>query len=184
MGSKIIERESGIKPKSDLPERKFRITPDAVLGWEPEPEPIKDPKIFERVTKLVNEELKNFFRPEFLNRLDEIIVFRQLTRDEVKQIAEIMLKEVFVRMNDKGIKLTVTEAFKERLVEEGYNPAYGARPLRRAVMRLLEDSLAEEFLSGKIVNGDSAEVDVDVDKITKEIKEGVFKIFDFLNFSI
>ena len=67
-------------------------------------------------------------------------------------------------MQEKGITLTVTEAFKERLVDEGYNPSYGARPLRRAVMRLLEDSLAEEFLSGRIGEGDTALVDVDDDK--------------------
>jgi ATP-dependent Clp protease ATP-binding subunit ClpC len=119
---------------------------------------------YNRIRSLVNEELKQYFRPEFLNRLDEIIVFRQLTRDEVKVIAEIMLKEVFGRMLEKGISLSVTEAFKERLVEEGYNPSYGARPLRRAVMRLLEDSLAEEFLSGRIGDGDSALVDVNDDK--------------------
>jgi ATP-dependent Clp protease ATP-binding subunit ClpC len=119
---------------------------------------------YNRIRSLVNEELKQYFRPEFLNRLDEIIVFRQLSRDEVKQIAEIMLREVFGRMGDKGIHLSVTDAFKERLVEEGYNPSYGARPLRRAVMRLLEDSLAEEFLSGRIGEGDSAQVDVNEDK--------------------
>ena len=119
---------------------------------------------YNRIRSLVNEELKQYFRPEFLNRLDEIIVFRQLSRDEVKEIAEIMLREVFSRMQEKGIHLSVTEAFKERLVEEGYNPSYGARPLRRAVMRLLEDSLAEEFLSGRIGEGDSAVVDVDDNK--------------------
>jgi ATP-dependent Clp protease ATP-binding subunit ClpC len=119
---------------------------------------------YNRIRSLVNEELKQYFRPEFLNRLDEIIVFRQLTREEVKEISEIMLKEVFARMMEKGISLSVTEAFKERLVDEGYNPSYGARPLRRAVMRLLEDSLAEEFLSGRLGEGDSACVDVDDDK--------------------
>ena len=119
---------------------------------------------YNRIRSLVNEELKQYFRPEFLNRLDEIIVFRQLTRDEVKEISEIMLKEVFARMAEKGITLSVTEAFKERLVDEGYNPSYGARPLRRAVMRLLEDSLAEEFLSGRLGEGDAACVDVDDDK--------------------
>ncbi|MDM7960268.1 MAG: ATP-dependent Clp protease ATP-binding subunit [Synechococcus sp. WH 8007] len=119
---------------------------------------------YNRIRSLVNEELKQYFRPEFLNRLDEIIVFRQLSREEVKEISEIMLKEVFSRMQEKGITLTVTEAFKERLVDEGYNPSYGARPLRRAVMRLLEDSLAEEFLSGRIGEGDTALVDVDDDK--------------------
>ena len=119
---------------------------------------------YTRIRSLVNEEFKNYFRPEFLNRLDEVIVFRQLTRDEVKQIASIMLSEVFARMREKGIILSVTEAFQDRLVEEGYNPSYGARPLRRAVMRLLEDSLAEEFLNGTIKEGDQALVDVDDQK--------------------
>jgi len=126
---------------------------------------------YNRIRSLVNEELKQYFRPEFLNRLDEIIVFRQLSRDEVKEIAEIMLREVFGRMQEKGIALSVTEAFKERLVEEGYNPSYGARPLRRAVMRLLEDSLAEEFLSGRIGEGDSAIVDVNSDKQVVILKQ-------------
>jgi len=127
---------------------------------------------YNRIRSLVNEELKQYFRPEFLNRLDEIIVFRQLSREEVKEIAEIMLKEVFGRMEEKGIHLSVTDAFKERLVEEGYNPSYGARPLRRAVMRLLEDSLAEEFLSGRIGEGDSAVVDVDDAKQVVIRKQG------------
>ena len=127
---------------------------------------------YNRIRSLVNEELKQYFRPEFLNRLDEIIVFRQLSRDEVKEIAEIMLKEVFSRMSEKGIHLSVTDGFKERLVEEGYNPSYGARPLRRAVMRLLEDSLAEEFLSGRIGEGDSAVVDVDDNKQVVIRKQG------------
>ncbi|HBB30285.1 MAG TPA: ATP-dependent Clp protease ATP-binding subunit ClpC [Cyanobacteria bacterium UBA9273] len=116
---------------------------------------------YNRIRSLVNEELKQYFRPEFLNRLDEIIVFRQLSKEEVKQIAEILLKEVFGRLTEQGITLKVTDRFKERLVEEGYNPAYGARPLRRAIMRLLEDVLAEEILSGSIKEGDTAIVDVD-----------------------
>ena len=115
---------------------------------------------YNRIKLLVNEELKQYFRPEFLNRLDEIIVFRQLTKDEVREIADIMLQEVFDRIKQQEIELSVTERFKNRLVDEGYNPSYGARPLRRAVMRLLEDSLAEEVLSGRIKAGDSAVVDV------------------------
>jgi len=145
IGSKVIEKGGG------------------GLGFEFSGESEEESQ-YTRIRSLVNEELKQYFRPEFLNRLDEIIVFRQLNRDEVKLIADIMLKEVFGRMADKGITLTVSEAFKERLVEEGYNPAYGARPLRRAVMRLLEDSLAEEVLSGRIKDGDHAEVDVDDNK--------------------
>ncbi|MCC5616451.1 ATP-dependent Clp protease ATP-binding subunit [Nostoc sp. CHAB 5836] len=116
---------------------------------------------YNRIRSLVNEELKQYFRPEFLNRLDEIIVFRQLSKPEVTQIAEIMLKEVFGRLTEKGITLEVTDRFKDRLITEGYSPSYGARPLRRAIMRLLEDSLAEEILSGRIKDGDTALVDVD-----------------------
>ena len=116
---------------------------------------------YNRIKSLVNEELKQYFRPEFLNRLDEIIVFRQLNREEVMLIADIMLKEVFGRLVEKGIQLEVSDRFKERLLVEGYNPSYGARPLRRAIMRLLEDSLAEEILSGRIGEGDTALVDVD-----------------------
>lgn len=118
---------------------------------------------YNRIRNLVNEELKQYFRPEFLNRLDEIIVFRQLNKDEVKEIAVIMLNEVFARLTEKGIRLEITDRFKERLVEEGYNPSYGARPLRRAIMRLLEDSLAEEILSGRVKEGDTAIVDVNED---------------------
>ncbi|MCH90009.1 chaperone protein ClpC chloroplastic-like, partial [Trifolium medium] len=97
---------------------------------------------YNRIKSLVTEELKQYFRPEFLNRLDEMIVFRQLTKLEVKEIADIMLKEVFERLKVKEIELSVTERFRERVVDEGYNPSYGARPLRRAIMRLLEDSMA------------------------------------------
>jgi len=145
IGSKVIEKGGG------------------GLGFELSGENLEDTQ-YNRIKSLVNEELKQYFRPEFLNRLDEIIVFRQLSRNEVKDIAEIMLKEVFLRIKEKGISLTVSDDFKERLVEEGYNPSYGARPLRRAVMRLLEDSLAEEFLSGRIKDGDKAEVDIDESK--------------------
>ncbi len=145
IGSKVIEKGGG------------------GLGFEFSGDSVEDSQ-YNRIKSLVNEELKQYFRPEFLNRLDEIIVFRQLTKNEVKEIAEIMLQEVFVRLKDKGIKLNVTDAFKERLVEEGYNPSYGARPLRRAVMRLLEDSLAEEVLSGRIKDGDNALVDIDENK--------------------
>ncbi|BAY22444.1 UvrB/UvrC protein [Calothrix sp. NIES-2100] len=118
---------------------------------------------YNRIRNLVNEELKAYFRPEFLNRLDDIIVFTQLSKDEVKQIADILLREVAGRLTEKGITLEVTERFKELVVQEGYNPSYGARPLRRAIMRLLEDSLAEALLGGRIVTGDTAIADVDDD---------------------
>ncbi|XP_057479112.1 ATP-dependent Clp protease ATP-binding subunit ClpA homolog CD4B, chloroplastic-like [Actinidia eriantha] len=130
-------------------------------------EEYKDDNSYNQLKKLVERELKNYFRPEFLNRLDEMIVFRQLTKLEVKEIADIMLKEVFERLKTKEIELQVTERFKDKVVDEGYDPTYGARPLRRAIMRLLEDSMAEKMLSREIKEGDSVIVDVDADgKVT------------------
>ncbi|MGB7083904.1 MAG: ATP-dependent Clp protease ATP-binding subunit, partial [Phormidesmis sp.] len=143
IGSKVIEKGGG------------------GLGFELEADQAESQ--YNRIRSLVNEELKQYFRPEFLNRLDEIIVFRQLTKDEVKEISVILLNEVFKRLEEQGITLEVTDKFKDRLVEEGYNPSYGARPLRRAIMRLLEDSLAEEILSGRIKDGSTAVVDVGED---------------------
>jgi ATP-dependent Clp protease ATP-binding subunit ClpC len=124
---------------------------------------------YNRIRDKVNEDLKQYFRPEFLNRLDDIIVFRQLARDEVKQIADLMLREISTRLLDQSITLEVTERFKDRLVTEGYDPSYGARPLRRAIMRLLEDSLAEAMLSGEVNEGDTAVVDVDNDGQVKVV---------------
>jgi ATP-dependent Clp protease ATP-binding subunit ClpC len=147
LGSKIIERESGIKSKSEMGEGGFKITPDEVIGWEPAPEAIKDPELFERVTKLVNDELKNFFRPEFLNRIDEIVVFNHLTRMDIWEICELMIKQVQNRLKDKGINLIVDLSVQAFLTDEGYDPVYGARPLRRAIMKYLEDTLAEQCLS-------------------------------------
>ncbi|QOV23378.1 ATP-dependent Clp protease ATP-binding subunit [Anabaenopsis elenkinii] len=142
IGSKVIEKGGG------------------GLGFDFETEQDAN---YNRIRTLVNEELKAYFRPEFLNRLDDIIVFTQLAKDEVKQIADIMLRDVATRLTEKGITLQVTDRFKERVVEEGYSPSYGARPLRRAIMRLLEDPLAEAMLSGEITDGVTAIADIDDD---------------------
>ena len=122
----------------------------------------KDEAQYNRIKDLVNQELKNYFRPEFINRLDEVIVFRQLTRPEVRQTATILLKEISARLEEqREITIGVTTAFEDKVIEEGYDPSYGARPLRRAIMRLLEDSLAEAILSGRVNDGDNALVDLD-----------------------
>jgi len=141
IGSKVIEKGGG------------------GLGFELG-EPGEDLQ-YTRIRNLVNEELKQFFRPEFLNRLDEIIVFRQLEREEVRHIADIMLQEVFRRLGEKGMTIEVTDKFKEHLIEVGYDRNYGARPMRRAVMSLLEDALAEAMLSGVLIEGNHALVDMD-----------------------
>jgi ATP-dependent Clp protease ATP-binding subunit ClpC len=144
LGSKVIQKGGGS------------------FGFETE-EGASDALNYGRIRNLVNDELKNYFRPEFLNRLDEIIVFRQLNRDEVVRIADLMIRDAASRIAEQGIALQVSDRFKERVVTEGYDPSYGARPLRRAISRLLEDSLAEAFLTGRIAAGDSAIVDVDDD---------------------
>jgi ATP-dependent Clp protease ATP-binding subunit ClpC len=118
---------------------------------------------YNRIRTLVNDELKQYFRPEFLNRVDDIIVFRPLTREEVTQIADLMIADAATRIAEQGITLQVSDRFKTRVVNEGYDPTYGARPLRRAIARLLEDSLAEAFLAGQIQAGDTAIMDVDDD---------------------
>lgn len=116
---------------------------------------------YQKIKARVNDELKNYFRPEFLNRLDEVIVFRQLTKQEVGEISSILLQEISQRLQElRDINLEVTEAFTAKVIAEGFDPSYGARPLRRAIMRLLEDSLAEAILSGKIADGDRVLVDV------------------------
>ncbi|KAK2968802.1 hypothetical protein RJ640_028195 [Escallonia rubra] len=100
------------------------------------------------------EELTQYFKPEFLNRLDDTIVFRQLTELQVKEIADIMLSEVFKRLKSRDIKLQLTKRFKDKVAKEGYDPKYGATPLRRgrAFMKLLEDRLAKRILMGDIRN--------------------------------
>lgn len=115
---------------------------------------------YQRIKNLLNEELKQHFRPEFLNRLDDMIVFRPLNREEVTQIADLMLQEVAKRLQEQGIILDVSDRFKAKVVEEGYSTSYGARPLRRTIMRLLEDSLAEAMLAGRAQEGDRVLVDV------------------------
>ncbi|GAU13507.1 hypothetical protein TSUD_128040 [Trifolium subterraneum] len=119
---------------------------------------------FDHKKNLVMEELKNHFRPEFLNRLDEIIVFKQLTKLEVKQIANIMLREVCQKLKVKDINLSLTCRFRDYVIQHGYNPSYGARPLRRTIARFLEDTLAEKMLRKEIKEGDSIVVDVNDDE--------------------
>ena len=148
LGSKIIERESGIKTKLQQgDDRKFKVTPDAVLGWEPRPEPVTDPKVFGRIKSLVHEELKNFFRPEFLNRIDEIIVFNHLTRLDLWRICGLMIDQIKKRLAEKELELVITFPVQAFLTDEGYDPLYGARPLRRSISKYLEDTLAEQCLS-------------------------------------
>jgi len=113
------------------------------------------------VREKVMEELRREFRPEFLNRLDEIVLFRSLGREDLARIIAIMLRELNVRLADRRIAVTLTDAARERLATIGYDPTYGARPLRRAIQKHLQDPLALRILKGEYREGDSVVVDVD-----------------------
>ena len=118
----------------------------------------------------IEENLKQVFRPEFLNRIDEIIVFDSLTKDELLQIVDLMLKDTIKALNDRNISLIVSEAAKEFILSKGTNLKYGARPLRRAIQRYIEDEISEMILKGDVKDGQKVVVDVEND----ELKINVF----------
>ena len=111
----------------------------------------------------VMEELRRTFRPEFLNRLDEVIVFRPLTTDQIKKIVGVLIERVRRELRGQNMDLDVTEAAKDVLAREGYDPTFGARPLRRAIQRLVEDPLSDGLLRGEFHAGDTVVVNA-VDK--------------------
>jgi hypothetical protein len=189
LGSKIIERESGVQSKDDTQSSglKLMINDNPFGDWEPETEVEKDAELVRKVNKLVKDELKNFFRPEFLNRIDEIIVFNHLSKHDIWDISAIMIKQLVDRLKEKGINLVVTEPVRALLVEEGNDPVYGARPLRRVIMHYLEDQLAERCLSedlkpgtGIIVTRKTLKQLKDELKVTKEVGE----VRDILNSAV
>ena len=114
---------------------------------------------YERMKGKVNEELKKSFKPEFLNRVDETIVFPQLSKDELVQIVDLFIKKLAVRLEDRNMTLSLSAAAKDRLIEIGFDPALGARPLRRAVQREIEDKLSEKILHGELLNTEHIDVD-------------------------
>jgi ATP-dependent Clp protease ATP-binding subunit ClpC len=118
-------------------------------------------------------ELKRVFRPELLNRIDEVIVFHKLTKDEIKHIVDLLMVRLQTQMADHGLSLQLTDDAKDLLVEQGYDPAMGARPLRRAIQRLIEDPLADEVLGGRLPEGTSVLVDREGDemKLTTTLPE-------------
>ena len=116
---------------------------------------------YEAIKTKVMDELKRIFNPEFLNRVDETVVFGTLGRDEIAQIVDIRLREVAERLAEKEVQIEVSDDAKAHLVEKGFDPVLGARPLRRSIQRLVEDRLAEEFLNKRLHDGDTVRVDVE-----------------------
>ncbi|MDQ7800890.1 MAG: ATP-dependent Clp protease ATP-binding subunit [Armatimonadota bacterium] len=143
----------------DAPVLGFRATTD---------ERVEQQRAYERMRDLVMEELKRTFRPEFLNRIDEIIVFRPLTKEQMHSIVRILLERVRRELRGQGMEIEFTDALRELLVQEGFDPQYGARPLRRAIQRLVEDPLSDELLRGRFRQGDHVVADVRDGKVVFE----------------
>jgi len=137
------------------------IRRDSQIGFSLKTDETKtEEQAYLRMKDKVEEEVKKFFRPEFLNRIDSTIVFHSLVKDHIRQIVDIMLKEVEKELKDAGIGLEVSAEAKDLLIELGYDPNFGARPLRRVIQDRLEDMLSEDILSGRLKSGDVAQVDV------------------------
>ena len=115
---------------------------------------------YDRMKSKVNEELRQHFRPEFLNRVDEIVVFPPLTRDDIKTIVDLMIGRLRLRMQEQDMGLQITDEARELLAERGYDPVLGARPLRRVIQRDIEDAVSERILFGTINPGDVVTVGV------------------------
>merc|ERR1711906_29899 len=151
LGSRVIEKESPVLANEKIGFGKY----------EPKQ------KIF-KIKGLVQEELKKFFRPEFLNRIDDIIVFNHLSKYDIWKICGLMLKQLSKRLQEQGAFLSIETATQYFLTEKGYDPVYGARPLRRSITKFLEDKLAEACLSSTIYEGTEI-------KVKQQIKQDVHK---------
>lgn len=139
--------------------------------------PISDETTYERMREKIMEEARRTFKPEFLNRLDDVIVFRTLTKPDLVQILDLEINKVMERLKNKNLRLTLDEKAKDFLVEKGYDPNYGARPMRRSVERFLEDPLAEEILKGNLHENDPIQVTFEKDRlvfIQNAAAEGAF----------
>jgi ATP-dependent Clp protease ATP-binding subunit ClpA len=117
------------------------------------------------------EELRATFRPEFLNRIDEMVVFHPLSREHLSEIVELQLRRLEDRLSERGIRIELTDAAKELLAEAGWDPTYGARPLKRAIQRLVENPLAMRLLDNEFGDGDTVLVDARDDELVFEKAE-------------
>ncbi len=124
-----------------------------------------DEQDYEKMKEKIMEKLKATFRPEFLNRIDEVIVFHSLTDEELSQVFELLIKDLRRRLEEQGFKLSITEDAKKHIIKEGYDPVFGARPLKRAIQKNVENRLSEEILKKTVVPGDTIIVDLEEGEI-------------------
>jgi len=120
---------------------------------------------YEKMKERMLEQMKHTFRPEFLNRIDETIVFQSLTESELKEIVDLLMEELKTRVTENGFSLHVSDSAKDLILKKGYDPAFGARPLKRAIQRLVEDTVSEEILKRTVMPGDTITVDASDDEI-------------------
>jgi ATP-dependent Clp protease ATP-binding subunit ClpB len=121
----------------------------------------------------LREELMPYFKPEFINRLDDVVRFNALTREQISEIVELQVERVIARVAERGVQVTISEAARQLLGDMGYDPTYGARPLRRVIQKQLTDRLALALLSGEIREGEHVDVDVDGGELTLETAPAV-----------
>jgi len=132
------------------------------IGFRPQRDEGKtEDQLYEKMKNKVLDEVKHTFRPEFLNRVDEVVVFHQLTREEIEKIVGLELEKVVREVKAQDMHLEVTEDAKKLLAQKGWDPQFGARPLRRAIQREVEDELSEEMLRGTFSSGDHVLAEID-----------------------
>ena len=158
-GRRVDFRNTIIIMTSNLGAKNILNT-DSKLGFSKEEEKKEEEDEYKKIKDKVMEEVKHAFKPEFLNRIDDIIVFHRLTEDDIKEIAKLMLGQLKKRLAANEINAEFSDAAVAEIAKEGFDPVYGARPLRRAIQSKIEDMLSEEIISSNIGNGDSVEVDV------------------------
>ena len=148
------------------------IKRETALGFSIKTEEAQTEKqAYERMKDKVLNEVRRFFRPEFLNRIDATVVFHALSQSNIISIVDLMLDQVRKELSEKNITLEATDAAKEYLSEKGYDPNFGARPLRRLIQDVVEDKLSEELLGGRMQSGDTAVLDVEEGETVIRIKE-------------
>ena len=164
-GRKVDFKNTVIIMTSNLGAKEILGNVSSKLGFSSENDD-KGLSEHEKIKNKVMEEVKRAFKPEFLNRIDDIIVFDRLSEEDIKSIASLMLKSLSERLKLNEINISFSDAAIEKIAKSGFDPVYGARPLRRAIQNEIEDMLSEQIIDGAVKNGDTVSLDVSEDKFT------------------
>ena len=165
-GRKVDFRNTVIIMTSNVGAKEAQYGNSLGFGTSAESQSQRD---WERTKNIILEEANKLFRPEFLNRIDEMAVFKPLSRENLLKIIDTMLDDLSLRLDTKGVKISVSDEVKAKILEKGYKPKYGARPLRRAIQSLLEDKLSDFMLSGKIKGSSKISVNLEGEELKCEL---------------